>query len=88
MKYLRQRMKDIDELAAFSSLIYQFYENTTKNSMKMELIFIDQKDAIDYSIHIIDTLLSHCLNIKINQDLKLITIIAKAIGAVWEQYSK
>jgi len=90
MKYFRQTPNDIDCLAAFSTLIYQFYENITKNLMTTELIFRNQNDAIDYSIYVIDTLLHHHLKIKINKDfiydIKLINTITKAIGAVWEQY--
>lgn len=87
-KYLRQKQaNDIDGLAVFSSLISQFYEN----SVKIEPIFLDQKDAIDYSINVIDTLLHHRVNIRIakdlNHDIKLINTITKAIGIVWEQYS-
>ncbi len=90
MKYLRQTPNDIDWIAAFSTLIYQFYENTTKHPATAELIFTNPKDAIDYCVYIIDTLLHHHLKIKVNKDLiydvKLINTITKAIGAVWEQY--
>lgn len=88
IKYLRQKSNDIDWIAVFSTLIYQFYENTTKNQITTELIFINQKDAIDYSIYVIDILLYHHLKIKdFMHDIKLINTIVKAIGAVWEQYS-
>jgi hypothetical protein len=91
-EYLRQRLNNnIDCLAAFSILIYQFYENIIKNFMPIESIFINQKDAIDYSIYVIDTFLYYNLNIKNNDDLihdiKLINIIIKTIGIVWEQNS-
>jgi hypothetical protein len=86
----RKQLHNIDGLAIFSSLVSQFYENSRKNSVKIESIFLDQKDAIDYSINVIDTLLHHRLNLKINKDLnhdiKLINTITKAIGVVWEQY--
>ncbi len=89
LKYLRQTSRDIDWLAAFSTLIFQFYENTSKNLSPIEFIFIDQKDAFDYSVYVIDTLLHHHLKIKIAKDfiydLKLINTIIKAIAAVWEQ---
>ncbi len=83
----KQQLHDIDTLAVFSSLISQFYEN----SVKIESIFLDSKHAIDYSINIIDTLLDHRLNLKINKDLnhdiKSINTITKSIGIIWEQYS-
>ncbi|CAF2533977.1 unnamed protein product [Rotaria sp. Silwood2] len=89
IKYLRQIPYDIDWLAAFSTLLYQFYENTTKNLLSTEFIFTNQKDAIDYSIYVIDTLLHHHLKIKLTKDLiydlKLINIIIKTITVVWKQ---
>jgi len=92
MKYLYQIIDNIDCLAAFSILIYQFYENRIKNLMPIvESIFINQKHAIDYSIYVIDIFLYYHLKIKnndeLNHDIKLINIIIKAIGAVWEQNS-
>ncbi|CAF1248353.1 unnamed protein product [Adineta steineri] len=89
LKYLCQTTRDIDWLAVFSTLIYQFYENTTKYLLSTEYIFQNQKDSIDYSIYVIDTLLHHHLKIKILKDfiydVKLINTIIKAITAVWEQ---
>ncbi|CAF3473889.1 unnamed protein product, partial [Rotaria sp. Silwood2] len=89
IKYLRKIPYDIDWLAAFSTLLYQFYENTTKNLLSTEFIFTNQKDAIDYSIYVIDTLLHHHLKIKLTKDLiydlKLINIIIKTITIVWKQ---
>ncbi|CAF3472259.1 unnamed protein product [Rotaria sp. Silwood1] len=89
IKYLRQISYDIDWLAAFSTLLYQFYENTTKHLSSIEFIFTNQKDAIDYSIYVIDTLLHHHLKIKfakdLSYDLKLINIIIKTITVVWKQ---
>lgn len=91
IKYLSQKPNDIDWIAVFSTLIYQFYENTIKNQMNSELIFSNEKDASDYSIYVIDILLHHHLKIKITKDfmhdIKLINSITKAIGAVWQQYS-
>jgi len=54
------------------------------------LIFTNQKDAIDYSIYVIDTFLHHHhLKTKPAKDfiydMKLIHTITKAVGAVWEQ---
>ena len=85
IKYFHQTSYDIDWLAEFSTLLYQFYENTNKT----QLIFTNQKDAIDYSIYVVDTLLHHYLKIKVTKDLiydlKLINTIIKTISAVWEQ---
>ncbi|CAF3230153.1 unnamed protein product [Rotaria socialis] len=89
VKYLHHPPYDIDWLAAFSILLYQFYENTTKNLTSSEFIFTNQKDAINYSLHVIDTFLHHQLKIKPNKDLiydlKLISIIIKTINIVWKQ---
>ncbi|CAF1149694.1 unnamed protein product [Rotaria sordida] len=89
IKYLHQISYDIDWLAAFSTLLYQFYENTTKNFLSKEFIFTNQKDSIDYSIYVINTLLHHHLNVKSSKDfiydLKLINIIIKTITVVWKQ---
>jgi hypothetical protein len=82
IKYLSQTSHGIDWLAEFSTLLYQFSENTTKT----QLIFTNEKDAIDYSIYVIDTLLHHHLKTKdLIYDLKLINKIVITIKAVWEQ---
>ena len=74
--YLKEKSKNLESLAIFSSLIYQFHENNNKIA-----IFIDQKQAIDYSMDVIDTLLQHDLNVT------MVEMITKTIAIVWEQTS-
>ncbi len=83
----QKQLHGIDALAIFSNLLSQFYENSRKTSVKIELIFLDSKDAIDYSTNVINTLLHHRkINKDLQHDIKLINTITKAIGIVWEQY--
>lgn len=74
--YLKDKSKNLDSLAIFSNLLYQFHENHNKIA-----IFIDQKQAMDYSMDVIDALLQHDLNIT------MVEMISKTIGIVWEQTS-
>jgi hypothetical protein len=90
--YMRRSSPDIDWLSAFSTLLNHFYENTTKHFVvcqSNESIFIDIQDAFDYSTLVIDTLLHHYLPVHVVKglvyDLKLIDIIVKVIGHVWQQ---
>ena len=89
IKYLYRIAYDAEWLSVFSTLICQFHENTTKNHLSTEFIFANEKDAIDYSMRVIDTLLHYHLKLKINHDLvydlKLINTIIKAICVVWQQ---
>ena len=80
--YLREKSIDLDGLAVFSSLVDQFYQNNDKTA-----VLTDQEQAIEYSHRVIDTLLQHHSNGKINSDLKLIETITKTIAIVWEQTS-
>ena len=73
---LRQIQRDLDWLAAFSTLLHHSYEKITKNVSSLketECIFTDPNNAADYSI---DTLFRHSLIVKhvkdLDYDVKLI----------------
>ncbi|UJR22109.1 hypothetical protein I4U23_025174 [Adineta vaga] len=89
LRYLHVIPNDIEWFAIFSALINEFYENSRKYLVSNEFIFKNQKDAIDYSLYAINTLIHHQVNSKNSIDLKhdliLTDTISKAIGFVWEQ---
>ncbi|CAF1614654.1 unnamed protein product [Adineta ricciae] len=86
LQYLHKIPRDIEWLAVCSRFMCQFYENTQKYLSSTDLIFTNQKDAIDYSFYVIDTLIHHSMvSNDCKHDVILADTITKTISVVWEQ---